>query len=231
MQKALKLILVQLKQSKFILILLFSLLTFKSEGQSRVNTVFELGISADAYKGDLSSNYAIFYQGIHFGFKSNKKKMVLPQLNFSIGKFGSQNSEYVFIAQDHPEHKANNFFINQYKAVDLGLEFIVFDKFNLRIYISPSIGLMKYDIKDRDGNSLLINKLTRSKNEIAENFSAYIPLRLGARYFFKNNFGAGFQTGITFFTTDYIDNIGSLSNYSGRDNVLSYQFNFYIPIK
>jgi hypothetical protein len=86
----------------------------------------------------------------------------------------------------------------------------------------PSIGLMRFNPKDQNQNTLIDDSKTRAKNEEFRNIAISLPLAIQLQY--KSNYRVNYTFNLGFLNpqTDYLDNLSQLANPTDKDNVLYY---------
>jgi hypothetical protein len=211
-----------------IFILILFLLPFSAFAQiDKVSKFLEVGISPLSYKGDLSQGYQKWTSAFHIGLKRNTKKRMNGHFNLMIGTVNGQNGNYSF-----PSSTAipNQFFKSSLMSFNYDVQYNLIKKDHFILYISQGIGLIRFTPKDEDNNDLSDKFNTRAKNETFNNIAFMFPQSIGCMYFLKNNYGVGFQLGRLTPTTDYIDNISQLSEYSKPDNILMVKFSVIAPL-
>jgi hypothetical protein len=194
----------------------------------------EMGISATAYKGDLAHSYEKFSSCFHLNlhFKKNDRR-VNPYVGLMIGNVTGQNPRYSFAASDTTAATPtpNKFFKTSLFSVNFGFLISIIKKENFNFYIGQGFGVMRLNPKDEDNKSLADQFNTRAYNETFNNFTIMLPTFAGITYRFKNDYRVGFQAGWLNPMTDYIDNISLWGDRQKKDNILSYKFSFYVPLK
>lgn len=200
--------------------------------QQNIIRFLELGVSANAYRGDLTTKYEKWTQAFHVGIKLSRKKQLNGQIGITIGKVMGENINYTYETNTIPPPTPNKFFVTNFIIFNYDLRINIIKKDPFTLYISQGIGLMRFTPKDENNNDLASNPDSRAKEESNEyrNISFEFPFTIGALYSFKNGFGIGMQIGLLNQTTDYIDNISVLSNQKIRDNILQFKFCFYVPV-
>lgn len=190
----------------------------------------ELGIIANAYRGDLTTKYEKWTQAFHIGVKLSRKKRLNGHVGLTIGKINGENINYVSPLPAPPI--PNKFFTTNFIIFNYDLLVNIIRKELFVLYLGQGIGVMRFTPRDKENNDLASNSGTRAKEESKEyrNVSFVFPQIIGAVYSFKNEFGVGLQIGLLNQATDYVDNISVLSNQKIRDNILRYKFSFYVPI-
>jgi hypothetical protein len=194
----------------------------------------EMGIAAVAYKGDLNHSYEKFTSCFHLNlhFKKNDRR-INPFIGLMIGNVTGQNPTYSFAPGDTnaATPTPNKFFKTSLLSINFGFLISIIRKENFNFYVGLGLGLMRLNPKDEDNKSLTDQFNTRADNETYNNFTVMLPTFAGMTYRFKNDYRVGFQAGWLNPTTDYIDNISVWGNRQKKDNILSYKFSFYIPLK
>jgi len=217
---------------KFLLIsLLISIISLHCNAQEpdsiqqNITYFLELGVSANAYRGDLTIRYEKWTQAIHVGMKLSRKKRLNGYIGLTIGKVTGENINYTY--------ETNKFFVTNFIIFNYDLKVNIITREFFVLYLSQGIGLMRFTPKDKDNNDLASNPDTRAKEESKQyrNISFLFPQTIGAIYIFNNHYGVGLQIGLLNQSTDYVDNISLLSDQKIRDNILQYRFILYAPIK
>jgi hypothetical protein len=194
----------------------------------------EIGISAVAYKGDLNHSYENFSSCFHLNlhFKKNDRR-VNPYVGFMIGSVTGQNPNYSFTLSDTAAATPtpNKFFRTSLFSLNFGFLINIIKKENFNFYIGQGLGVMRFNPKDENNKTLADQFNTRDDNETFNNFTFMLPTFAGITYRFKNDYSIGFQAGWLNTISDYIDNISTWGDRQKKDNILSYKFSFYIPLK
>jgi hypothetical protein len=196
----------------------------------KVTRFLELGISANAYKGDLSASYQKWTPAFHAGLKLNFKKRFNSHINLAIGSVSGENLNYAVPSEVTPAPTPNTYFKTNFVTVNYDLQLHLLKYKGLMVYISQGIGLIRYEPKDAQNNKLLDNFSSRASNESYSNVSAVLPTQAGIQYILKNGYGIGFQAGWLNLQNDYIDNISLWGSRQKKDNALLYRFAFMVPL-
>jgi hypothetical protein len=202
----------------------------QSEEVKEVSRFLEIGVSANAYRGDLSTQHPKWSSAFHAGLKLNFKKRLNSHLNLAIGTIMGQNPDYVFVSEMNPAPSPNLFFKTNFISANYDLQLNLLKYKGFIVYLSQGIGLIRYEPKD-DTNETLQNKFdTRAANETYGNVSLMLPTQAGINYILKNGYGIGLQAGWLNPQTDYIDNISQWGNRQKKDNTFMVRFAFMIPL-
>ena len=191
------------------------------------NRYFMVGLSANAYKGSLSSSYQAFKPAFHIGLQLNRKKRLNGSFNLAIGSYVADNG-----VQEIAEvngRTPNNFATSTFIALHYGLNLYVIKNRFFNWYLGTGFGLMRFNPKDAEGNDLLDQRITRQSNESYSTVTSFIPLNSGLNFFHKSGYGLGFQVGWWNTNTQYLDNVGKLAMEQKNDNLLSYRFSLLVP--
>jgi len=193
---------------------------------------FELGINANAYKGDLNHSYQKFTSAVSFGVKFNTQKRINPHIGLIIGSITAQNPNFQTNYYSGPDSGStpNAFVKTTFWQLNFDLQLNLIKKKYFVLYFSQGIGMFHFNPKDENGNSLVNQLNTRAPNEVYSQVAVSFPTSLGFQYLFKNYVGAGFQAGWLNTKTYYLDNIHQLGNRNTHDNILFYRFLIYIPL-
>jgi hypothetical protein len=207
-----------------------SLQLTSSKSNRSVTRMLEVGVSANAYRGDLAMKYQKWSSAFHVGLKLNHKKRVNSHFNISAGTVTGQNLEYVYAGASEGKTTPNRFFTTNFFTFNYDLQINLIKRKNWIVYVSQGIGLIRYKPKDDQDASLQSQFQTRAANETYSNVSLMLPTQAGVMYVFDNGYGAGLQTGWMNTQTDYIDNISQWGNRQKKDNVLWFRFSFIAPL-
>lgn len=193
---------------------------------------FELGVNANAYKGDLNHSYQQFTSAVTLGLRLNFKKRLNSHFALTIGSITGSNPYFQtnYYSGADSGVTPNNFFKTTFVQVNYDLQFNIIKTKSLIVYVSQGIGIFKFTPKDINNNSLAGQLNTRAPNENYNTTTFSFPTSAGFYYLFKNNLGAGFQAGWLNTQTNYLDNIGQLGNRPKNDNILFYRFLVCIPV-
>jgi hypothetical protein len=225
-----------LKTVRIIFLLLCSIAAAQAQDSltlkpgSKVTRFLELGISANAYKGDLSASYQKWTPAFHAGLKLNFKKRLNSHINVGIGSVSGENLNYAISGEIIPTPTPNTYFKTNFIAVNYDLQLHLLKYKGFMVYISQGCGIIRYEPRDAQSNKLLDNFSTRASNELYSNVSVVLPTQAGVNYILSNGYGIGFQAGWLNLQNDYIDNISLWGNRQKKDNVLLYRFAFMIPL-
>jgi hypothetical protein len=222
-------------------ILLFSLLlclignTLSTAQDSITHTRFiEVGISANAYRGDLQAGYEKFTSGFHLGVQWMKKKRVNGAINIQIGSVSGQNPDYKYsntTTVGSKDPTPNKYFRTAIFTAHYELQLNLIKRRNFRIFVSQGIGIIRFNPKDEFQNALSKNLASRADGETYSNLAFILPTQCGFQYFLPNGIGAGFKMGWYNPTTDYLDNISKWGNKSGNDKIFACRFTVMIPVR
>jgi hypothetical protein len=185
----------------------------------------ELGISANAYNGDLST-YQKWSACYHAGLKFNRNRLINSRLGFSFGFITGDNRFYEFSGGN-----PNNFFRSSLFSVDYEMQINLYRKSNFQVYTNIGLSLFRFQVKNEEGQNLFDILDSRAENEVFANNVIAFPIGLGATYILKNGYGLGCQASLLNTQTDYLDNISLWGTKAGNDNVLRFKFYIYAPLK
>jgi hypothetical protein len=214
------------------------LYSFSSSAQDSVRVVsapsvtrfLEVGLSANAYRGDLVNRYAHWNSALQVGLKLNFKKRINSHLNLGLGSVSGQNMEYTFGGETGRVSSPNTYFSTSFVALNYDLQLHLLKYRGWMVYLSQGFGLIRFTPKDADKQSLLMNFASRAGDETYSNIAVLLPTQAGINYVFPNGYGIGVQAGWLNPQTDYLDNISRWGNREKRDNLLNYRFTFMAPL-
>lgn len=224
-----------IRMSKSNFYLFFALLSFsvsvRAQQESPKKLIY-LGLSSNAYKGDLSNSYQGWSPGAHIGLWFNKKdKRINGNLNLMLGRVQAQNGDYFFDDGSSPSPSPNTFASTTMVAVHYQLNYNLIKKDRFRIYLYQGIGLLRYNPRDQFKEKLSDQLATRARDEAYNNLSIILPHGIGAMYILKQGFTAGVQLGWQGLTTDYIDNISQWGTRKKSDSVFQVRLMVAAPMR
>lgn len=191
----------------------------------RLHKLWEIGVSANAYRGDLSDTYSLWSSSLHLGLKFAKKKRWNGHLNLSVGNVRGQNYAYEFDENATP----NLSFRTNIVTVQADLQYNFIRTNHWIAYVSQGIGLMRFLPKNEQGEKLQNLLASRSAGELYGNVSAIFPSSIGIMYLLKNGYVFGFQASLLRPTTDYLDNISLWGQKTGADRVMLCKWHIAVP--
>jgi hypothetical protein len=191
----------------------------------KVSRFIELGVSANAYRGDLST-YSKWTSVYHIGVQWNPNKKLKGRLGIGIGFVTGENRAYTF-----PAGTPNIFFRSPIFTLDYEVQYHLIRSRTWMLYISQGIGLMRFDPQDEFKESLINLPETRALDENYGKVAFMLPTRIGWAYILKNGYGIGMQVGFMNVQSDYIDNISNWGKKTGNDNVLQCKFMLLAPLQ
>lgn len=191
----------------------------------RLHKLWEIGVSANAYKGDLTDNYGLWSSSMHIGLKFAKKKRWNGHFNVSIGNVRGENYTYEFSNNTTP----NQFFRTNLVTFQFDLQYNFLRKKHWIAHISQGIGFMRFLPKTETGGRLQNELQTRAISETYGNVSAIFPTSLAITYLLKNGYGVGMSASLLRPTSDYIDNISLWGSKEGSDQVFMVKFYVSVP--
>ncbi len=200
-----------------------------NKSNPKVLSFFEFGISANSYSGDLSS-YKKWTNSFFFGIKLNKKKGVNSHFLFGIGTLAGENLKYEFIPEKG-KATPNKYFKTDFFQFQYDLQFNIIKRRNLIVYLSQGIGILRFTVRNLEGENLLDITTSRPEEEVYGSITPILPFSIGGMYILKNGYASGFQVGFLNPLSDYLDNIGEWGIKSGNDNALMCRFSLFVPIK
>lgn len=217
---------------KGLLALFFALplLTSAQQDSLTSNSKIAVGVSRNAYRGDLGDPYDKWTAAFHVSFLFNYQRRLHGGLHTGLGTItGQMIPSNTFDPTNIPAF--NEFFRSNFISIHYALQYDIIRTERLIVYLSQGLGLLRFMPKDQFYKNLQDQPGTRASNEAYGNVAAVLPTQLGIDYYFTNRFGIGIKAGWLNTTTDYLDNVSLLGQRQGNDNILQYQFLFYIPAR
>lgn len=189
--------------------------------------ILQLGISPNAYKGDLGS-FEKWTIGYHVGLLLNKKKRLNGSFQIAFGNITGQTDDLNYPGD--PAKTPNTFFKTNFVTINYELQYNIIKNEVMKLYLGQGFGIIHYTPKDEFGNKLQDQNNTRAEGESYGNISIILPTKLGYIYFLPNRMGLGIEAGFYNTMTDYLDNISDWGTKSGKDNILYFKFSVNVPI-
>lgn len=201
-----------------------------NNSRPRVDQYLEIGISANAYWGDLSS-LEQWSPIFHVAWQFNRARRFNSRIGLSLGYLTGENRFYLLENNLQGVITPNTFFRTSWFSVDYDLRYNISKSRNHVIFVSQGIGLLRFDPQDEEGASLLDDIATRPEGETYSNAAVYFPTSIGAAYYLKNGYGIGCQLSVLNTQSDFIDNLKEWGVESGNDNALRFKIHVLIPLK
>ncbi|TAE66340.1 MAG: hypothetical protein EAZ85_15985 [Bacteroidetes bacterium] len=189
----------------------------------------DIGLSANAYSGDLSS-YQKWTALYHFGLSFNQNKKWNGRVNLSFGFITGENRTYQS-PKITEQAVPNTFFSTSLLTLSYELRYNFIKTKRFALYASQGFGLMQFTPKNEEGQKLVDIFNTRPIDEVYSNVSVFLPTAVGANYWLKNGYGVGLQASLLNPQTDYLDNISALGTKNGNDQILQFRFFVLAPLR
>jgi len=212
-----------------LIVFLFGVLPLVSNAQSPIH-LLKLSIIPQSYSGDLSPGFNKWNAGASIGFLFNRKEKLNGSLTLGFGQIDGQDPDYQPPIIDGIPPTPNTFFKTKYISFNYDLRYHFIKKQNYWVFVNAGIGLIRFDPKDRNGNSLSDQPETRFINETYNQVTFIFPIYLGVAYFLPNHYGVNLEFGFLNTITDYLDNVSDWGIKSGIDNVLQIKISFMAPL-
>jgi hypothetical protein len=195
-----------------------------------VSRLLEVGVAANAYRGDLAIKYQKWSSAFQLGLKLNAKKRLNGHFNLGIGTVTGQNPDYHYNGDNAQPATPNRFFKTSYVSLNYDLQVNLVKSRHWIVYLSQGAGLIRFAPKNERNQALSGQLNTRPEEESYNNITMLLTTQAGAMYLFANGYGVGVQGGWLNPQNDYLDNISQWGNRSKKDNVLGFRFSFLAPI-
>lgn len=201
----------------------------KNRSLPRVIKFLELGVSANAYKGELG-NYEKWASSFHIALRWNQRRNVNGRLALSMGTVIGDDP--TFVPSSNSENiEVNTFFKANVLTVHYELQLNLINRENYKLYFSQGLGLFRFASENENEESLQDLQSTRANNETYNIINPIFPTGLGMSYYFKNGYSFGLQASFLNHFTDYLDNISLLGDSEQNDNTLMIRFHLAVPLK
>jgi hypothetical protein len=211
----------------FLIIMMATPAAFRAFGQND-RSMLQLGVSANAYRGDLSNQFKKWTGSFHAGLLLNRKKRLNGSFQLAVGTVSGQSKDPDYPGD--PDKTTNTYFKTRIIAVNYELHYNIIKSEQVTWYIGQGFGLLHFNPRDEFGDDLREQNNTRADGESYGSIGVYLPTKTGAIYFLPNGYGLGFEAGIYNTLTDYIDNISQWGTKSGNDNILYFKFFLNVPV-
>ena len=152
-------------------------------------------------------------------------------MNLGFGQVEGQDPNYQPPVIDGVVPTPNTFFKTNYVSFNYDMRYHIVKKNNYWIYVSVGVGLIRFNPKDENGNSLSELPETRFLDESFNKMTFILPVQLGVLYFLPNYYGIGLEFGLLNTMTDYVDNISDWGVKDGIDNILQLKISFIAPLR
>lgn len=190
---------------------------------------FCVGLSANAYRGDLSSRYAAWTPAFVAALQLNRAKRLNGSLQLSIGSVQGQQLGYNYTDNQNPSSTPNNYFKTSFFCLGYQLQYNLIKTRKFCWYVAQGFEFMRFTPRDNQDKALADQKNTRAQEETYGSSSTTLPTSMGMNYFFENGIGLGIKTGWRNPSTDYLDNISKLSNSNQKDNIAFFTWQVFLP--
>lgn len=197
-------------------------------GGNKPTKFLVLGMTANAYRGDLMPHFSKYGAAFHLGIRYNRAKRVNGEFEFMSGFVSGQNSDYSY--DNDASATPNNFFFTNYLNLNYHLNINLYDKHHFRCFLSQGIGLFRFTSYDQDYLKLNDQLATRELGEDYSNMTFNFPTHLGLMYTLEKGYGIMMRMGWANISSDYVDNISNWGNTSKKDNILTFKISFIAPL-
>jgi hypothetical protein len=168
---------------------------------------------------------------MYLGIKFNRLNKINGNFLLTLGSVTGEKVGYAFDDGNLPSPTPNRFFKTNVASINYEAHYNFINKENLKVYVSQGMGILRFEPQDEYGEGLVDQIFTRSANETYGNITLILPTQIGLKFTLPNNYSVGLQLGFTNPLSDYLDNISSWSTTKGNDNIFSYRFLVYIPVR
>ncbi len=197
----------------------------------KITRFLEIGVSANAYRGELNPTFQKWTSSFHIAYRMNCHRYLNGRFGLSIGALTGEDLNYSFASSDPEENGVpNNFFKANVITFHYELQFNLIKTRRYMVYLSQGFGIYRFSVQNEEGQDLLNVQTSRARNENYNNFTVMLPSGIGAAYRLANGYSLGLQASILNQQSDYVDNISQLSTDDRRDNTLMVKFFLFAPI-
>ncbi|MCS7027149.1 MAG: hypothetical protein NZ519_00140 [Bacteroidia bacterium] len=177
---------------------------------------FKVGLSASGftYHGDLNKTWEKFNLGFGFNLQFEKRKKIMPQINLNSGTITGQNMHF-----NPLKDKYNRFVKTSFTSVDIRFLYRFTPRKKGTAYFGIGSGILFFNPKDMNGNSLSEDRTSRAENETYSNVTFVLPTLIGYRYYLNPYTSLNVEA-ISFNPqTRYLDNIYQLGSHKKNDRL------------
>ena len=196
--------------------------------KQKEKSLLQLGVSANAYRGDLNSQFKKWTGTFHAGLLFAKKKRLNGSFQLAVGSVTGQTADRDYPGD--PDKTPNTYFKTRIIGINYELHYNIIKNEKVTWYVGQGFGILHYNPRDEYGEDLRDQNATRAEGESYGSITIFLPTKMGAIYFLSNEFGLGLEAGIYNTMTDYLDNVSQWGTKSGNDNMLYFRFFLNIPI-
>lgn len=212
-----------------VLLAILGLTTMVSSGFSQTlqpERMFFAGVSSWHYSGSYQG-YTPPGAGMFLGFRTNKKRYLNTRVELGYGRIGGSSSTFGQSFNNIGTGPTPSFQTDLlYAGLDLNLNLI--KRQNFTLYLHAGFGLVRFEVKDGTGASLVNQNSTRALGETYSQTATWIPFGIGALYWLNQEIGLGLQASFQNPGTAYFDNVNRLG--TAQDQVLSLKGSIYFPL-
>ena len=188
-----------------------------------------VGISHNAYRGDLGNGYQSGGLAVNLSYIFSHSKKLHGGLHAALGTFSGYE-----LSGTSPDFGAevlpNTYFRSSFVSVHYSLQYDIIRRERWLLHVRQGLGIMRFNPKDEFGNALPDNPETRAENENYGTAAAVFPMQAGINYYLPNRLGIVLKVGWLNTTTDYLDNISQLGDKANNDNVLQMILQVQVPL-
>ena len=179
-----------------------------------------IGLMGASYIGDLTEESIYLrriYPGGNIAIQFDGKAFLQPQFNVGFGKFAEQSD--FLLPEATPEATPNRFVETSFFYTDLRMRGRFFRRRAIQPVLGAGVGLVFFNPKDAEGNSLGENIFPRLPDET---YNTTVPSFSGSAGLvgrINDLLSISLEYTFRYTGTDYLDNIGMLGSRNGNDRL------------
>jgi hypothetical protein len=193
-------------------------------------SMFMGGLNSVAYKGSLQDGYRRWTPAYQIGVAFRKKKLVNGMVSLTFGRFIGEDRNYKLPSNADPRQVVNSRFETSFFSIHYEAQFTLFAYRGFRAFAAQGLGLLRFTVKDWEGNNLASLDQSRAKGETYGSSAWMLPTQLGVRYRFSNQLEIQAQAGWMNVFSPFLDNMNELGPEKGNDNLAAFRFQVLYPI-
>ena len=199
---------------------------------SRAGTRFVCaGFSAVAYKGSLQNSYLRWTPAYQAGIVLEKRRLFSSCICIGTGSYTGEDRSYRLPSKADQNLQPSASFEGRFFTLQYEARFLLFRYQAFSIQATQGLGIFRFSVSDRNGNSLSVRPKTRASGESYSQNSFFFPSAIMLSCRFPNRMCLSFQAGWYNTSSRYLDNMDRLSLNQNADNLASMRFLFSIPLK
>lgn len=205
-------------------------MAFFAQGGGVRSLELGLGMSAIGYSGDLSNGYEAwtrFGSGFSISAQFVSYKVVRPQISITAGSVPIERSNDLS-SDSLGKIVPADFMQTRTLMIDLRIMAYPFPSAKIQPFLGPGIGILSFDPRDANGNSLADQSDTRPSGESYSNIALQFPMTAGCRWNLSKYVALQASYTHHLVMNDFLDNTAMMGTVSGNDLLRSVRLGVHI---